>query len=767
MDSGVPNLVATGKRRREGHPIDEDLKEVKETRQWYGSQRADDDVTEGFQNNVHYPGISMESLMRMQQIQQHQQQQQNSEAAVMSPVVPHLNMQQRVEAAAALQDLRGNVAFQQPQLQQHMKYGIQQQQQSISQMQKQGTKPDVCSLGDSNYQPHSPLSLPPPPYIRTPPLHSEADVHNGSPTSSSSGPYPNLPNLTAPPRSSQQCSAPIQLLEPESDSSYSSLMHISQSNLLAQSKAKSVQNGPLQTQQSLQSSLSGMSTQQLRGHSPQSGMAQQVDGVSGLHSTGHDLEVEISRQQAGQAVPNSGLQASGSHGVSTCTQGSLQNGNVHHQNGHGSPGLRQSGMQNGVAFQHNGHALSANGLHIGVQNTSIQQPGGHLLPNQLPQLGGASLPPQGRHSMPSSLHHQQGVNSAQNGMPNGSHNGMVHQQAVHSAPNGLPNASYSGMMHQQGGHRIQDGMLHSTGHISSMGPQNPGQNSAVIHQSVQGCSSGMQQQQQMVYPSLHRDIQQTPNNWYPSIRDSTTMSETQPSVSTSRLQTKVEAVAYSMNSPIHSFANQLGSQRGLPTALPQVNQVQNGYRDIMLDQDLKQEVCGSPSNMVGKVLPAHTDLQGRRFLQGNNFSAPSSSGGDINLSSTVMNGAFDDPRLLQRAFLCPQPKITRSYIKVYKLGSITRAVDVNRFKDYTELRCELARMFNLDGQLDPTVGWQLVFTDNEDDLLLVGDDPWDEFVRNVRGIRILTPAEVYFYTNEEKCTAAAYNSTGGSAPKPM
>lgn len=45
----------------------------------------------------------MESLMRMQQIQQHQQQQQNSEAAVMSPVVPHLNMQQRVEAAAALQ----------------------------------------------------------------------------------------------------------------------------------------------------------------------------------------------------------------------------------------------------------------------------------------------------------------------------------------------------------------------------------------------------------------------------------------------------------------------------------------------------------------------------------------------------------------------------------------------------------------------------------------------------------------------------------------
>jgi len=40
-----------------------------------------------------------------------------------------------------------------------------------------------------------------------------------------------------------------------------------------------------------------------------------------------------------------------------------------------------------------------------------------------------------------------------------------------------------------------------------------------------------------------------------------------------------------------------------------------------------------------------------------------------------------------------------------------------------------------------------------------------EFVRNVRAIRILTPAEVFYYTNEEKWTAATYNSNGGGAPK--
>jgi hypothetical protein len=34
-------------------------------------------------------------------------------------------------------------------------------------------------------------------------------------------------------------------------------------------------------------------------------------------------------------------------------------------------------------------------------------------------------------------------------------------------------------------------------------------------------------------------------------------------------------------------------------------------------------------------------------------------------------------------------------------------------------------MFNLEGQLEQKHGWQLVFADNENDLLLVGDDPWE------------------------------------------
>lgn len=63
--------------------------------------------------------------------------------------------------------------------------------------------------------------------------------------------------------------------------------------------------------------------------------------------------------------------------------------------------------------------------------------------------------------------------------------------------------------------------------------------------------------------------------------------------------------------------------------------------------------------------------------------------------------------------------------QVYKLGSITRTLNVNRFRNYEELWCELAHMFNLEGQLEQKHGWKLVFVDNENDLLLVGDDPWE------------------------------------------
>jgi hypothetical protein len=82
--------------------------------------------------------------------------------------------------------------------------------------------------------------------------------------------------------------------------------------------------------------------------------------------------------------------------------------------------------------------------------------------------------------------------------------------------------------------------------------------------------------------------------------------------------------------------------------------------------------------------------------------------------------------------------------QVYKSGTYGRSLDITRFSSYHELRRELGRLFGLEGQLENPLrsGWQLVFVDREDDVLLVGDDPWQEFVNSVSCIKILSPQEV-------------------------
>ncbi|KAK3152210.1 hypothetical protein QOZ80_2BG0155910 [Eleusine coracana subsp. coracana] len=85
-----------------------------------------------------------------------------------------------------------------------------------------------------------------------------------------------------------------------------------------------------------------------------------------------------------------------------------------------------------------------------------------------------------------------------------------------------------------------------------------------------------------------------------------------------------------------------------------------------------------------------------------------------------------------------------TFVKVYKSGTYGRLLDITRFSSYDELRSEVGRLFGLEGQLEDPLrsGWQLVFVDREDDVLLVGDDPWQEFVNSVSYIKILSPEEV-------------------------
>ncbi|THG19798.1 hypothetical protein TEA_000038 [Camellia sinensis var. sinensis] len=87
---------------------------------------------------------------------------------------------------------------------------------------------------------------------------------------------------------------------------------------------------------------------------------------------------------------------------------------------------------------------------------------------------------------------------------------------------------------------------------------------------------------------------------------------------------------------------------------------------------------------------------------------------------------------------------TRSCTKVHKQGiALGRSVDLTKFNDYEELIAELDQIFDFNGVLKAqNKNWLIVYTDDEGDMMLVGDDPWPEFCGMVRKIFIYTREEV-------------------------
>ncbi|XP_019448714.1 PREDICTED: auxin response factor 4-like isoform X2 [Lupinus angustifolius] len=91
-----------------------------------------------------------------------------------------------------------------------------------------------------------------------------------------------------------------------------------------------------------------------------------------------------------------------------------------------------------------------------------------------------------------------------------------------------------------------------------------------------------------------------------------------------------------------------------------------------------------------------------------------------------------------------QNSAKRSCTKVHKQGSLVgRAIDLARLSCYNDLLSELERLFGMEGLLgDPDKGWRILYTDSENDIMVVGDDPWHEFCNVASKIHIYTHEEV-------------------------
>ncbi|KAL7002349.1 Arf11p [Sarracenia purpurea var. burkii] len=86
---------------------------------------------------------------------------------------------------------------------------------------------------------------------------------------------------------------------------------------------------------------------------------------------------------------------------------------------------------------------------------------------------------------------------------------------------------------------------------------------------------------------------------------------------------------------------------------------------------------------------------------------------------------------------------TRTRTKVQMQGvAVGRAVDLTALEGYGPLLDELEKMFEIKGELHLRNKWEVVFTDDEGDMMLVGDDPWPEFCKMVRKIFIYSSEEV-------------------------
>ncbi|CAL5210987.1 unnamed protein product [Lathyrus oleraceus] len=96
------------------------------------------------------------------------------------------------------------------------------------------------------------------------------------------------------------------------------------------------------------------------------------------------------------------------------------------------------------------------------------------------------------------------------------------------------------------------------------------------------------------------------------------------------------------------------------------------------------------------------------------------------------------PKETQNKQIC-----SRSRTKVQMQGvAVGRAVDLAMLNGYDQLIDELEELFDIKGQLQHRNKWEIVFTDNEGDMMLVGDDPWPEFCNMVKRIFICSSQDV-------------------------
>ncbi|XP_055819582.1 auxin response factor 9-like isoform X2 [Solanum dulcamara] len=113
-----------------------------------------------------------------------------------------------------------------------------------------------------------------------------------------------------------------------------------------------------------------------------------------------------------------------------------------------------------------------------------------------------------------------------------------------------------------------------------------------------------------------------------------------------------------------------------------------------------------------------------------------------------------------KEFHIKQISSTRSRTKVQMQGiAVGRAVDLTKLSGYDELIKELEEMFDIQEELHTRNKWEIVFTDDEGDMMLMGDHPWPEFCNVAKRIFICSSQDMKSFNAGIKSPSCLENET--------
>ncbi|OAY49597.1 auxin response factor 4 [Manihot esculenta] len=201
---------------------------------------------------------------------------------------------------------------------------------------------------------------------------------------------------------------------------------------------------------------------------------------------------------------------------------------------------------------------------------------------------------------------------------------------------------------------------------------------------------------------------------------------------------------------LSSYGDPENTTRSRNLSVPRANSYNSGLQDLGTSE-LKDanEVQNAPPNGGGRYMLFGVDLvkspqelpspQVATYSDHESlYSVPPMSQSSVSEPSKSISGVNSENQCKN---CC---SATNQYCtKVLKYGAAGRSVDLSRFDGYNDLICELDQMFEFKGSLiDGSSGWQVTYTDNEGDMMLIGDYPWQEFQCMVRRMFICTKEEI-------------------------